>query len=118
MIADAVAKLERKLPAACDVSLTNVCNAACGFCGFSRDKTLRAPRRYVDPAAFARTLPILHRRGVRYVTFQGGEPLLHPEIIRLVSDATVAGMRSSLITNGWFLLRHVDALAGAGLGRA
>ena len=32
------------LPAVCDVSVTNVCNAACDFCGFSRDK-MTAPRR-------------------------------------------------------------------------
>jgi len=25
-----------KLPAVCDVSVTNVCNAACDFCGFAR----------------------------------------------------------------------------------
>lgn len=71
MIADAAATLERKLPAVCDVSVTNVCNAACDFCGFSRDKTLAGPRRYIDPAAFARALPILHRRGIRHLTFQG-----------------------------------------------
>ena len=59
----------------------------------------------------------MHRRGIRYLTFQGGEPLLHPDIIRLVSDATATGMRCGLITNGRFLLRHVDALAEAGLGR-
>jgi len=31
------------LPAICDISVTNVCNAACDFCGFARDKTLRGP---------------------------------------------------------------------------
>lgn len=117
MIANAAAKFERKLPAVCDVSVTNVCNAACDFCGFSRDKKLRGPQRYIDPDAFARALPILHKRGVRYLAFQGGEPLLHPDIIRLVSNATAAGMCCSLITNGWFLSRHVDALAKAGLTR-
>ena len=29
------AMLNLKLPAVCDVSVTNVCNAACGFCGFA-----------------------------------------------------------------------------------
>ncbi len=99
--------LDRRLPAVCDVSVTNVCNANCDFCGFARDKTLVGPRRYIDAEAFARALPILRRRGIRYLTFQGGEPLVHPAIARLVSDASSAGMRCAVITNGWFLPRHI-----------
>jgi MoaA/NifB/PqqE/SkfB family radical SAM enzyme len=58
--------LDLKLPAVCDFSITNVCNAACDFCGFARDKTLTGPVRYVDAGAYARALPILHRRGIRF----------------------------------------------------
>lgn len=107
--------LYHKLPAVCDVSVTNVCNAACDFCGFARDKTLIGPRRYVDADAFARALPILHRRGIRYITLQGGEPLVHPDIVRFVSDTANAGIACSLITNGWFLPRYISALASVGL---
>ena len=71
------------LPAICDVSVTNVCNAACDFCGFARDKTLVGPRQYIDLAEFSRALPILRRRRIRYMTFQGGEPLVHPDIVAL-----------------------------------
>ena len=105
------------LPAVCDVSVTNVCNAACDFCGFSRDKKLAGPRRYLDPDAFARALPILRRRRIRYMTFQGGEPLVHPEIDSLVASATKAGIQCGLITNGWFLPRHIEQLAAAGVKR-
>jgi len=61
------------LPAICDVSVTNVCNAACDFCGFSRDKNLAGPPRYIDATRFAQALPILRRRRVRFMTLQGGE---------------------------------------------
>jgi MoaA/NifB/PqqE/SkfB family radical SAM enzyme len=105
------------LPAVCDVSVTNVCNAACDFCGFSRDKNLVGPRRYVDLTDFTRALPILRRRRIRYMTLQGGEPLVHPEVVGLVAAATAAGIQCGLITNGRFLTRHVDALAAAGLKR-
>jgi MoaA/NifB/PqqE/SkfB family radical SAM enzyme len=105
------------LPEVCDVSVTNVCNAACDFCGFSRDKKLAGPRRYLDPDAFARALPILRRRRIRYMTFQGGEPLVHPEIDSLVASATKAGIQCGLITNGWFLPRHIEQLAAAGVKR-
>lgn len=105
------------LPAVCDVSVTNVCNAACDFCGFARDKTRVGARRYVDLEEFRRALPILRRRNVRYMTFQGGEPLVHPEIDALVAAASAAGLHCGLITNGWFLPRHIEGLAAAGLKR-
>jgi MoaA/NifB/PqqE/SkfB family radical SAM enzyme len=108
---------EIQLPAVCDVSVTNVCNAACDFCGFARDKALVGSARYLDADAFARALPILYRRGVRFITLQGGEPLVHPDIARLVSLTSSAGVGCAVITNGWFLPRHIGALAAAGLSR-
>jgi MoaA/NifB/PqqE/SkfB family radical SAM enzyme len=99
------------------VSVTNVCNAACDFCGFSRTKNLAGPARYLDPRRFAQALPILRRRHIRYLTFQGGEPLVHPHIDFLVSEATRAGISCGLITNGWFLAQHIGALAACGLKR-
>lgn len=105
------------LPAICDVSVTNVCNAACDFCGFARDKALAGPARYLDAEAFAQALPILHRRGIRFLTLQGGEPLVHPEIVRLVGLTVAARISCAVITNGWFLPRYIDALAAAGLSR-
>ena len=114
---DASGTRRNPLPAICDVSVTNVCNAACDFCGFARDKGLAGPRRYINLAQFRRALPILRRRRVRYMTFQGGEPLVHPEITALVSSAARAGIECGLITNGWFLPKHIDALASSGLKR-
>ncbi|WP_321898849.1 radical SAM protein [Paraburkholderia heleia] len=105
------------LPAVCDVSVTNVCNAACDFCGFSREKKMAGPRRYLDPDAFARAMPMLRRRKIRYMTLQGGEPLVHPQIESLVGSATKAGIQCGVITNGWFLPRHIKQLAAAGLKR-
>jgi len=105
------------LPAICDVSVTNVCNAACDFCGFARDKNLAGARRYLDLAGFSRALPILRRRRIRYMTFQGGEPLVHPDIVALVQAASRGGIECGLITNGWFLPDYIEPLAAAGLRR-
>ena len=104
-----------RLPAVCDFSITNVCNAACDFCGFARDKTLIGPARYVDTDAYSRALPILYRRGIRYLTLQGGEPLVQPEVVRLVSQTVATGISCAIITNGWFLSRYIKSLAAAGL---
>src|SRR5215470_3352013 len=101
------------LPAICDVSVTNLCNAACDFCGFARDKNLTGPRRHIDLAGFSRALPILRRRRIRYMTFQGGEPLVHPHILELVVAASQAGIECGLITNGWFLPEYIEPLAAA-----
>jgi MoaA/NifB/PqqE/SkfB family radical SAM enzyme len=51
------------------------------------------------------------------MTLQGGEPLVHPDIVRLVSETVAAGISCAVITNGWFLPRYIDRLAVAGLDR-
>jgi MoaA/NifB/PqqE/SkfB family radical SAM enzyme len=109
--------LNFELPAVCDVSVTNVCNAACDFCGFARDKPLVGAARYLDAEAFSRALPILYRRGIRYMTLQGGEPLVHPDVVRLVAETAAAGISCAIITNGWFLPRYIEPLIAAGLSR-
>jgi MoaA/NifB/PqqE/SkfB family radical SAM enzyme len=106
----------RLLPAVCDVSVTNVCNATCNFCCFAYDKGIVKDRLWIDAEGFARALPILYRRGIRYLNFQGGEPLLHPAIERLVFEVRTAGMRPTLITNGWLLQKKIEGLLDAGLG--
>ncbi len=60
-------------------------------------------------------LPIMHRRGIRHMTFQGGEPLLHPDIALLVSKASAAGMEVGVITNGFLLPQHIESLVKGGL---
>ena len=41
--------------------------------------------------------------------------MVHPDVVRLVSQIVAAGMSCALITNGWLLPRHITALAAAGL---
>ncbi len=110
------ASARRLVPAVCEVSVTNACNATCDFCSFAYDKQIVKDKLWINRAEFASALPILHRRGIRYITFQGGEPLLHPEIDGLMADTRAAGMRPALITNGWLLPQKIDCLIAAGLG--
>ncbi len=104
------------IPAVCDVSVTNACNATCEFCSYAVNKHIVKEKRWIDASEFARALPILHRRGIRYLTFQGGEPLLHPEIHTLMANTRAAGLRPAVITNGWMLPQKIDSLVDAGLG--
>jgi MoaA/NifB/PqqE/SkfB family radical SAM enzyme len=105
----------RLVPAVCDVSVTNVCNATCTFCAYAHDKGIVKDRRWVDRDKLAEAMTILHRRGVRYINYQGGEPLLHPKIEGLVADARAHDLQPALITNGWLLPEKIERVAKAGL---
>lgn len=104
------------VPAICDVSVTNACNATCSFCSYAYDKQIVKDRKWLDRADFRRALPFLHRRGIRYLNFQGGEPLLHKDIQGLVADTVAAGIRPAVITNGWLLPQKIEGLISTGLG--
>ncbi len=103
------------IPAVCDVSVTNACNANCSFCSFARSKGHSQPRAWLNAERFIDALPIMYRRGIRHLTFQGGEPLLHPDIALLVSRARAAGMEVGVITNGFLLPQHIESLIRGGL---
>jgi MoaA/NifB/PqqE/SkfB family radical SAM enzyme len=80
-------------PAVCNVSVTNTCNAVCGFCNFAYDKGYVRDRRWLDADRFAAALAILRQHGgVRYVIFMGGEPLLHTKLVDMVSTARSLGI--------------------------
>jgi MoaA/NifB/PqqE/SkfB family radical SAM enzyme len=102
-------------PALCNVAVTNACNAACDFCNFARGKVGANNLRWIDADAFNRALAILHKRDVRYVSFFGGETLLHPRLAEMIAAAVAMGMGPAVITNGWLLPKKLDDLAAAGL---
>jgi len=102
-------------PALCNVAVTNSCNATCDFCNFARGKVSARDLRWIDAEQLPRALDILHSRNVRYISFFGGEPLLHPRIDEMIRMAEMKGMGTALITNGWLLPQLLDRLAAAGL---
>lgn len=102
-------------PAICNIAITNSCNAACAFCNFARDKNHAGEAQWIDSDRLGAALDILYRRDIRYVSFFGGEPLLHPRLAEMVRGAIARGMSPSVITNGWLLESQLDALAEAGL---
>jgi MoaA/NifB/PqqE/SkfB family radical SAM enzyme len=102
-------------PALCNIAVTNACNAACGFCNFSRTKIRPAQWRWIDAGQFDAALDILYQRDIRYLAFFGGEPLLHPRLADLVAMAAGKGMGVVVITNGWQLPDQLERLKEAGL---
>ena len=77
-------------PAILNASVTNLCNATCDFCNFAHDKGFVTDRRSMDATRFAESLALMKAQAnVRFVTFMGGEPLLHQRGNRLPGLAAV-----------------------------
>lgn len=100
-------------PGLCNIAVTNSCNAACDFCNFARGRV--PDLRWIDADRFAAALDILRGRGIRYVSFFGGEPLLHPRLEEMIATAVAKDLVPAIITNGWLLPARIQRLAKAGL---
>lgn len=89
-------------PACCNISVTNLCNATCDFCGYAKDKNnvTKDNRAFIDADLAVKSFDILYRKGIRYLTFSGGEPLLHPRLFDMAAAAAQKGMRVAVVTNG------------------
>ena len=81
-------------PGLCNVAVTNSCNAACDFCNFARGKVPASNLQWIDTGKFTAALDILYARNIRYVSFFGGEPLLHPHLADLIAMAAAKNMGS------------------------
>ena len=102
-------------PALCNIAVTNSCNAKCDFCNFANGKIPSAAFRWIDVDRLDKALDILHGRGIRYISYFGGEPLLHPRLPQMVAMAVAKGMGTAIITNGWLLSAKLGELSDAGL---
>lgn len=90
------------------VEITNRCNLSCSFC----PKTHRTPRD-LSPEEFACILDRL-RGSVEYVYLHVmGEPLLHPQLARLLALADERGIRICITTNGTLLPAREETLLAA-----
>jgi MoaA/NifB/PqqE/SkfB family radical SAM enzyme len=112
---DMLRLLRRGGPALCNVAVTNACNAACDFCNFARGKVGSRNLRWIDADQFGHALDILCKRDIRYISFFGGEPLLHSRLADMIAMVVKRDMGPALITNGWLLASQLDKLAAAGL---
>lgn len=87
------------------------CNIACGYCNeydkVSQPVPIERIERWVDALAGL---------GTSVVACSGGEPLLHPQIERVIRRVRGGGMLAGLITNGYLLSeKTIDSLNRAGL---
>ncbi|MEW6545155.1 MAG: radical SAM protein [Nitrospirota bacterium] len=103
-------------PGFCQFALNTACNANCGFCNFALDRLPKEQWEFVERQGALDALAILHREGVRYLVFTGGEPTLHPDLVTFVRRAAGLGMNVMLVTNAGLLKpQKIRELAEAGL---
>ena len=101
----------RYTPLLAQVVVTRRCNLSCGYCNEYDDVSppvpLKALLERVDRLAHLKTAAI---------TFTGGEPLLHPELDRIIAASRRHGMITTMITNGFKLSKTwIDRLNDADL---
>jgi MoaA/NifB/PqqE/SkfB family radical SAM enzyme len=90
-------------PAVCNIAVTNLCNATCDFCNYAINKKKVDRGILVDLSGLQNAIDILYLKGVRYLTFSGGEPFLHPNLTDMVAYSIEKGIRPSICTNGYRL---------------
>lgn len=101
------------------LSITDRCNLRCRYC-MPADGMDWIPREgLLTPAELLRVVRVLAALGVTDVRVTGGEPLVRPEVVDIVSGVRATpGIREvSMTTNGVLLAPVLDDLVAAGLDR-
>lgn len=93
------------------IELTNRCDASCHYCPHGEHRRVRG---FMTEQTFKATLAAMQNKVVSLHHF--GEPLLHPDLERLVEIATTYGIVTGFSTNGRLLTQErLDALTKAGV---
>ena len=80
-----------------NLEITNHCNLYCTICPVNT--TMRRTKGFMEPELFRKVID--ENPGFDFVlTFQWGEPLLHPQVFDLVRYAAGKGIRPMLTSNG------------------
>ncbi|HZI19427.1 MAG TPA: radical SAM protein [Pyrinomonadaceae bacterium] len=98
--------------------LTNICNLRCSYCVRDDESLYRTPAHYFPVTLLRRVLAEASAtHPLQVVSFTGGEPTLHPKFGEVVGAVAGAGLRLTLVTNGWHfervrphLLKHREAI--------
>ena len=87
------------------------CNLSCTYCNEYDDVSDPVP----TPVMMSR-IDQLARLGTSIITISGGEPLMHPDLEKVISRIRQRGMIAGLITNGYLLSKkRIQSLNRAGL---
>jgi MoaA/NifB/PqqE/SkfB family radical SAM enzyme len=101
----------RERPVAAHLIPIRRCNLSCTYCNEYDDRSAPIPT-----ADILRRIDRLVALGTGVVTLSGGEPLLHPDLDRIIGHIRRRGAIATIITNGYVLTRdRIVRLNRAGL---
>lgn len=92
--------LDHAGPGYLQFAITNICNAKCDFCSFAVDRFEPRQHRSVTLAQARDVIEIARRNHIGYLLFQGGEPLVHKDLLAMVRSCAEAGIHPLICTNG------------------
>ena len=101
--------LERAQPLSASLELTYRCNWRCVFCYNPRHNDLRG----LPTARWLGVLDELRELGTLYVALTGGEPLTHPEFLRIARGVRDRAFALRILTNGALVTEALAAEIGA-----
>jgi radical S-adenosyl methionine domain-containing protein 2 len=83
------------------------CNMRCKFCyaTFQDITTAQLPKGHLTKESSMKLIELLSKEGFEKINFAGGEPTLCPWLPELVIYASSLGLRTSIVTNGWTILK-------------
>jgi len=98
------------------ISLTEVCNMACTYCVTSLSDHRRIPDELGADQMLILVRMLKEHAGIEKVRLTGGEPLLYPNLIPVISGIREMGIGNiGMTTNGQLLAKKAKALVEAGL---
>jgi len=101
------------LPLWAQLNITWKCNLDCSYCTEYDNSKDHVPADVV-----MRRVDHCKELGTLHADYIGGEPLLHPDLTKLMRYVTSRGMSTGMTTNGFLLTeRKMEELIDAGLGR-
>ena len=107
----AKAMKSRRHPIVAHIVPTRRCNLSCTYCNEYDDFS-----RSVPTETMLRRIDRLAELGTSVITISGGEPLLHPELDKIIRRIRNRGCIATLITNGYLLTPdRIKRLNRAGL---
>jgi cytosylglucuronate decarboxylase len=103
--------IERETPVTMFVRTTENCNAGCFMCDYANMKN----QPFLNLSQVESIAAEAKKSGIRLIRFTGGEPLLDRNMTSFVAYLHNQGLKTSIITNGYFLPRRAAGLVEAGL---
>ncbi len=95
------------------LQITERCNLQCGYCSEHKNGGIHVP--YTTVTKWIQHCSML---GVKHIEFIGGEPLLHPDLLRFITMARELKISAGLTTNGFMLNKKLAAdLIAGGINR-